>query len=178
MIVWLSGVVYRNPPMPASAVVRAMEALDQAEVRTIVMGGWGVDALTGEQLRVHHDLDLIVDHRKLEQSLRALAEIGYREWFRNESPEPYGEHQMEGDVVVVRDSALRVVDLHPMRIEDLDTGASSGAITGHGVRCVSAELQLEAHSGYSKRWPSDRKHHAANIQAAQQALESNGRVAV
>lgn len=174
----LSRVVYRNPPMPVASVLPALGRLDKAGIETIVMGGWGVDALVGEQRREHRDLDLIVDPHDLDSAIAALAPLGFEEWFRDPDPTPYAGHGIEGDVVVLRDKAMRVVDLHPMRLDDLETASSRGEIGGSAVQCVSAELQIEAQSGYSKLWPGDRRHHQANVETARRALESSERQAV
>jgi lincosamide nucleotidyltransferase A/C/D/E len=171
LVAALSRVVYRNPPMPVRSAVRVLEELESARVAAVVMGGWGLDALIGVQQRVHRDLDLIIDHRDLRAALSALGALGYREWFRNTSPKPYGGYGIEGDVIVVRDPAFRVVDLHPMRLDESGPDPSHGTIGGRPVQCVSAELQIEAQSRYRKRWPSERKHHRANVAIARQALK-------
>jgi hypothetical protein len=41
-------------------VIEVLDALDSAGVEWWVLGGWGVDALIGEQTRAHKDLDLAV----------------------------------------------------------------------------------------------------------------------
>jgi hypothetical protein len=43
-----------------------------------VAGGWGVDALVGQQTRLHRDLDLALDARDEPVALRALERRGYR----------------------------------------------------------------------------------------------------
>jgi lincosamide nucleotidyltransferase A/C/D/E len=168
----LSRIVYQNPPMPRADVLRILEGLDSVGIEPIVMGGWGIDALVGEERRLHRDLDLIVDHGDLDKVLARLRQLGFEEWFRNPTPVPFGEHGIEGDVVVMRDGAMRVVDLHPMRLRDLKPAATVGTVGGHRVACVSAKLQIKAHTGNRVRSRRERRRHEANLATARQALEA------
>jgi lincosamide nucleotidyltransferase A/C/D/E len=173
----LSRIVYQNPPIPVSTALLVLGTLDRAGVGTVVMGGWGVDALVGEQQRPHRDLDLILDHGDLDAALVTLRELGFEEWFRNSSPAPFGEHGIEG-VVVMRDAAMQVVDLHPMCLVALGTSVATGSIDGREVQCVSASLQVEAHTGNRIRSRRERRRHESNLQTAQRALETATPVAV
>lgn len=166
----LSRAIYQNPPMPVAIALLVLGTLDAAGVETVVMGGWGIDALVGEQQRPHRDLDLILDQGKLESALAVLSGLGFVEWFRNPAPVPFGEHGIEGDVVVMRDAALRVVDLHPMCLAALGTSVATGSIDGREVRCVSADLQVEAHTGNRIRSRRERRRHLSNLRTAQRAL--------
>jgi lincosamide nucleotidyltransferase A/C/D/E len=166
----LSRIVYQNPPMPVASALLVLGTLDSAGVPTVVMGGWGIDALVGAQQRPHRDLDLILDRGDLGSALAALRDLGFQEWFRNSAPPPFDEHGIEGDVVVVRDAAMRVVDLHPMCLAALGAGVATGSIDGREVRCVSASLQIEAHAGYRPRSRRVRRRHESNIRIAQRAL--------
>ena len=168
----LSRVVYQNPPMPVATALRVLGTLDGASLATVVMGGWGVDALVGAQQREHRDLDLILDHDDLENALATLRGLGFEEWFRNPTPAPFGEHGIEGDVVVMRDAAMQVVDLHPMRLAALGASVATGSIEGREVKCVSANLQVEAHTGNRIRSRRERRRHQLNLRTAQRALET------
>jgi lincosamide nucleotidyltransferase A/C/D/E len=169
---WLSRSVYRNPPMPVVTALRALESLEASSIIAVLMGGWGVDALVGEQLRVHHDLDLIVDHGQLDLALMALGALGFKEWFRNSDPAPFGERQLEGSVVV-RDAAMRVVDLHPLHLGNWPA-LTEGTIGGHRVTCLSAEAQIEvnARSQSSTRSSREKRRYRRNIETARRALEA------
>jgi lincosamide nucleotidyltransferase A/C/D/E len=157
--------------MPIANVLLVLDKLHSAGVETVVMGGWGIDALVGEQRREHRDLDLILDHADLELALATLATLGFREWFRNPNPKPYAGHGIEGDVVVLRDQAMQVVDLHPMCLRSLTEGVAVGSIAGQDVTCVSAGLQIEALRCVHTRSRRGRRRHEANLATAQQALE-------
>ena len=68
--------------MPAELVPEVLGALDEAGVEAWLAGGWGVDALLGEQTRPHLDLDLVFDADRdgERRALEALAELGFRRW--------------------------------------------------------------------------------------------------
>lgn len=168
----LSRVVYQNPPMPVSTSLLVLGTLDRAGVGAVVMGGWGVDALVGKQQRPHRDLDLILDHGDLDTALTALHGLGFQEWFRNPTPVPFVEHSKQGDVVVMRDAAMRVVDLHPMCLTVLGASVATGSIEGREVKCVSASLQVEAHTGNRIRSRRERRRHDSNLRTARRALTS------
>ena len=46
--------------MGAADVLGLLQAFDAAGVRVWIDGGWGVDALVGDRLRAHDDLDIVV----------------------------------------------------------------------------------------------------------------------
>src|SRR2546429_5657575 len=71
--------------MSGDAVVQLMRLFDQSGIDVVVDGGWGVDALLGEQTRSHNDLDIALQHKDLPK-LRELLEVqGYKEVPRNDS---------------------------------------------------------------------------------------------
>jgi lincosamide nucleotidyltransferase A/C/D/E len=162
----LSGSVYRNPPMSAARAVETLAALERANVALCCMGGWGIDALVGQQSRKHHDLDLIIERKSRETALQALAGLGYRTWYEQAGDEPLE------DRIVVRDAAMRVVDVHPVDFDETDLSIASGSIEGHPVRCISAEQQFHSHQGFRKRLLHERRSQRSNREVAQRALET------
>jgi lincosamide nucleotidyltransferase A/C/D/E len=168
VLVRLSLIIYRNPPMRAGQVAETLNALDHAGVSAVVIGGWGVDSLVGEECRTHRDLDLAVDHREMDGALEALRQLGYEEWYREESPASLGDVPLLGEVIVVRDSALRSVEVHPVEMSTVDL--AQGSIDGRRVRCFSAEQQIRAHSGFSKGSWRERQNQKANLETAWHAL--------
>ena len=48
--------------MQMSDVVQLLDFLERSGLEVYVDGGWAVDALLGEQTRVHDDLDVAVPH--------------------------------------------------------------------------------------------------------------------
>lgn len=125
-------------------------------------GGWGIDALVGEQTREHRDLDLM--HRLDEEPavVAALADAGFVETL-DWRPVRF----------VVTDTTGREIDLHPLTF-DADGSAVqasgtperpfvypascfvTGTIQGSTVPCLSAEQQIYFHQGYQ---PTDRDLH-------------------
>jgi len=133
-----------------------------------LVGGWGVDALLGRQTRDHDDLDVLVEVATLERLLRRLHDLGFERqhlweetrwvldpsWTGNEEqPTAFVHVHPDGrtiDVHVFRmDDEARVTllwdALHQVTTEDLQ---GSGRVEGHPVRCMTAEMQRRAHSGY------------------------------
>lgn len=163
----LSRIVYQNPPMPIATVLIAMAALEACGVDAALMGGWGADALVGKQLRPHHDLDLIVNPDHLDKALMALSAIGFVEWFREGSPGSFGDLELDAGVVV-RDPAMRVVDLHSMRF-DRSASLTDGTIGGRRVTCMSAELQMKANAKSYARSRRVKKRYRTNLEATTQA---------
>jgi lincosamide nucleotidyltransferase A/C/D/E len=62
--------------------------LEDADVLVWIDGGWGVDALVGEQTRAHSDLDLALDRESLDLARAVLEEHGFRHDEESESGLP------------------------------------------------------------------------------------------
>jgi hypothetical protein len=142
--VWLSQIVFHNPPMPRTRVLEILAALDEAGLRTVMLGGWGVDALVGRQLRKHSDLDLALEDADLDRAIEILSGLGYERWNSDDEAAALGPLVPER-TVSCRDGALRVVDLHGAGLAALDVRA--GLIGTREVYCISAEQQLESQVG-------------------------------
>lgn len=133
-----------------------------------VAGGWGIDALVGEQTREHRDLDLL--HREEQEPAVVAALAGFTETL-DWRPVRF----------VVTDPREREIDLHPLVFgpdgsavqASLDPGRPfrypascfvTGTIGGATVPCLSAEQQVYFHQGYE---PADRdRHDMARLRAA------------
>jgi lincosamide nucleotidyltransferase A/C/D/E len=136
---------------PADAVLRLLEDLERLGAHAWIDGGWGVDALLGEQTREHDDVDLVV-HRHDVPGIRALLAAQGFEVERDQLPAALALRHPDG----------RAVDLHPVDPtadgggdQQVGDDASyhyaapvSGTIDGRLVRCCSVETQLETHLGY------------------------------
>jgi 2'-5' RNA ligase superfamily/Aminoglycoside-2''-adenylyltransferase len=147
VLVWLSQVVYRAPPMPGWMVLAIVGALEAASVRFWIIGGWGIDALGQRRTRTHRDLDVIVDDRDMERALDVMRDLGYEEWYRADSDVPLDSR------IVLHESATaaRVVDLHPLELSGTEMEVTAGVVEGRPVPCISAALQLKTHVGYRRR---------------------------
>ncbi|WP_435975356.1 nucleotidyltransferase domain-containing protein [Streptomyces sp. Qhu_M48] len=148
--------------MKADAVLFVLNLLRQAKADVWIGGGWGIDALVGEQTRDHRDLDLM--HRQDQETavLEALHEAGFVETL-NWRPIRF--------VLTAPDG--REIDLHPLIVADDGSAVQAspaperpfiypsscfvtGTIHGTSVPCLSAEQQVSFHQGYE---PSERDLH-------------------
>jgi lincosamide nucleotidyltransferase A/C/D/E len=137
----------------AGQVLEVLARLEAAGVRAWVGGGWGVDALVGEQTRPHDDLDLAVDTRDEAGAIRALQQAGFR---------IVADHRPTR--FVMRSGAGAEVDLHPVDFTGPGPGVqrvpggdpflypadafASGTVAGRPVPCLSAVQQVRFHLGY------------------------------
>lgn len=129
--------------------------LTAAGIRIWVDGGWGVDALLGRQTRHHDDLDLALLLVDVDRALHVLAALGYHVSL-DELPTRVG----------LRADDERRVDLHPLtfdsdgnglqQLQDGSFGTYSadglrgeGRIAGRRVDCLTADLQIRFHRGYT-----------------------------
>jgi lincosamide nucleotidyltransferase A/C/D/E len=133
-------------------VLAVMDLLTAEGVAGWIDGGWGVDALLGEQTRPHADLDLAVDERAVPRLVRRLRSEGYS-ILRDELPAS----------IALRHDDGREVDLHPLALTPDGGGdqqqpdgkppwhygpPTTGHINGRPVPCNSLDTQLRSHLGY------------------------------
>lgn len=141
--------------MEADELVRLVELLESGGVRVWLDGGWGVDALLGEQVREHDDLDLVCDLADSERVTELLREAGY-ELVAGGAPLSF----------VLVDPHGRQVDVHPVVFDESRGGGvyqmsegrewvypaggfeGRGRVAGRPVRCLSPEVQVLVHDGY------------------------------
>jgi lincosamide nucleotidyltransferase A/C/D/E len=148
--------------MTADDVLSILAVLRNADADIWIGGGWGIDALVGQQTRRHRDLDLM--HRKSQEPavVAALANAGFAETL-DWRPVRF----------VVTDPHGREIDLHPL-IFAADGSAvqaspdpehpfaypascfDTGTILGTTVPCLSPEQQVYFHQGYE---PADHDRH-------------------
>lgn len=141
--------------MTEQDVVTLLELLAAKGVTPWVDGGWGVDALLGEQTREHGDLDIVIESHDETAVLDVLRDEGFHEvpmWFTT----PVHSVWQHDDG--------RALDLHVVELNDQGGGVygdegvypaegltGRGAIGGRQVRCISAATQVEFHRGYELR---------------------------
>ncbi|HMF95833.1 MAG TPA: hypothetical protein VKE96_16140 [Vicinamibacterales bacterium] len=136
--------------MTGTDVADLIALLDQHGLEVYVDGGWAVDAVLGQQTRLHDDLDIALPHAQVPR-LRALLETrGFREQRRDDS--------WECNFVLV-DEAERRVDVHSYTLDaaGLNVGGVTysaeqltgrGVVGGYSVRCISPEWLVKFHTGY------------------------------
>jgi lincosamide nucleotidyltransferase A/C/D/E len=141
--------------MDADSVLEVLDALQAASLQVWLDGGWGVDALLGEQTRPHGDLDLVAGVDDGPGLCAALAAIGFRR-----SPEGSETN------FVLRDERGREVDVHLVHFDAHGYGsfplpdgrawsfpaaafAARGRVGDREVPCLSADAQVQCHGqGY------------------------------
>jgi lincosamide nucleotidyltransferase A/C/D/E len=133
----------------ADDVVDVVMRLRAADIPFWIEGGWGIDALLGEQTRRHDDLDLGVCSDDVERIRAAFPELDRSD---EEWPSSF----------VLRDTR-RKLDCHPLTFDEHGDGWQAnrtggpphrwprehlnahGNIGGVEVPCISPELQLRWH---------------------------------
>lgn len=159
--------------MRAADVLEALCHLADAGVAVWLDGGWGVDALLGDETRPHDDVDIVVAIEQIPDVQRALAPLGYV-MYVDELPTR----------CVLRDAADRRIDCHPVTIDAVGVGRQRlldgtdgiypaegfrgrGTIAGQSVRCLTPAVQLLHHLGYA---PDDDDRHDVRLLCARFGL--------
>lgn len=139
-----------RPEMSGDAVVQLLKHWAQHGIEVIIDGGWGVDALLGEQTRVHGDLDIALEHKDVPR-LRALLEgQGYRDVPRPDTRDCN---------FVLGDGQGHEIDFHSYTFDEHgklvfgldyppDSLTGTGSIQGYPVKCITPEWMVKFHSGY------------------------------
>lgn len=141
--------------MTSDAVLQFLYLMERATVDVCLDGGWGVDALLGEQTREHADLDVILRREDLPRLLGATRAAGFVR-------QPDGT----GTNFVLKNPSGDAVDVHAVAFDGRGFGIFAlpdgrkwpfppsafqgcGQIQGKTVRCLSAEAQVQCHGqGY------------------------------
>jgi len=136
--------------MNSQDVVELLQLLEGHGIEVVVDGGWGVDALLGEQTREHSDLDIAIQHRFVPELRRLLGERGF-----NEIQVP----DTRDCNFVLMDARGRRVDVHSCTFDDKGNNVfgiaykpehltGTGRIASRPVKCIPPEHMVAFHSGY------------------------------
>ena len=144
-----------DPTMEAPAVLALYNALENLGVQIWVDGGWGVDALLGNETRAHKDLDIAIQEKDVPKFRQLLESSGYKE-IKLELARPHN--------FVLGDSKGHEIDVHVIVLDEQGNGiygpaekgemypaaalTGSGTINGQRVKCISPEWTIKFHSGY------------------------------
>lgn len=136
--------------MTAEDALELVQLFEQNQIEVTLDGGWGVDALLGEQSRIHADLDIVIAYKDVAR-LRALLELhGYSDVPRPDTREVnFVMGDDEGHLVDIHTYTLDRVN-HPEQGLDypLESLNGKGYILGHPVRCIELEDMVGFHTGY------------------------------
>jgi lincosamide nucleotidyltransferase A/C/D/E len=139
-----------TPEMTAEQAVDLVKLFEQNQIEVTLDGGWGVDALLGEQTRKHADLDIVIMFIDSPRIRSLLEAQGYRDVPRPDTREiNYVLGDDLGHLVDIHTYTLDRVN-HPEQGLDypLESLNGNGAILGHPVRCIDVENMVMFHSGY------------------------------
>jgi lincosamide nucleotidyltransferase A/C/D/E len=136
-------------------VIELYATLEKLGFKIWIDGGWGVDALLGEQSRPHQDLDIAIQQKEVAKLRELLRARGYKE-IKKEQARPCN--------FVLGDENGREIDVHVIVLDDKGNGVygppekgemypaasltGTGLIEGRPVRCISPEWVVKFHSGY------------------------------
>jgi lincosamide nucleotidyltransferase A/C/D/E len=154
--------------MSAADVIDVVSTLSAADVSFWLDGGWGVDALLGEETRRHDDLDIVIRLDDSESAIDHLVAVGF-----------HVETDSRPTRLVLGDANGRRIDLHPVvhnpdgSARQLGAGPSGGDapypadgfngeghITGRAVACLTPTLLVLHHTGYE---PQDKDRHNVTL---------------
>lgn len=136
--------------MQANDVASLLKLFEEHHITVWVDGGWGVDALLGEQTRLHDDLDIAMLHKDV-ALLRSLLEArGFIDVSRDDTWECN---------FVLGNAQGRRVDVHSCTFDEsgnnvfgvaypFDSLTGNGVIGGHPVKCIAPEWMVKFHTGY------------------------------
>lgn len=140
--------------MSADAAVRIVSALEKLGVTVILDGGWGIDALLGEQTRKHKDLDFLIEKKDLAKLKGYFAENNFKQ---TDNFNKWWHMSYEND--------QHIIDVHVIEIEKDGSAIygprgrdgfpepgkfpayslhGKGIIAGLNVRCLSAEYRVKS----------------------------------
>lgn len=136
--------------MEANDVIKLYKLFEENSIEVCIDGGWGIDALLGEQTRPHDDLDIAIEHKNVENLRHLLNEQGYKEKKRSS----------DWNFVLVNGS--KEIDVHVFEFDDKgndiygiayskESLTGTGIIDGNIVRCVSPEWVIKFHANYKPK---------------------------
>lgn len=144
--------------MKADELLVLYSLFEDHDISIWLDGGWGMSALVGEQIRDHDDVDIVIQKKDLEKMRALLEERGYSDIPRDDT-RPWN--------FVLGDGDQNQIDVHVIELDEVGNGIYGpgengdaypanalkgvGIIDGEKVKCLTAEYQLESHSGYVMR---------------------------
>lgn len=140
--------------MKSLDVINIYKLLTDNNIDVWLDGGWGVDALLGKQTREHGDVDIVVQQKDVSNLRKLLEKNGYQEVKRDDT----------SDWNFVLGIGELLVDVHVVTFDEKGNGIygppernvfypaysfkGDGEIDNFPVKCLTAEYQVESHTGY------------------------------
>ena len=139
--------------MEQTEVVALYQLLADHGIEVWLDGGWGIDALIGEQTRPHTDLDIAVRHDDVAELRQLLMARGYEPVERADTqPWMFGLGDEHGQEVDVHSFTF---DEHGENIYGVAYPAESltgtGSLGSQTVRCIAADWAVKFHTAYAPR---------------------------
>jgi lincosamide nucleotidyltransferase A/C/D/E len=148
-------------------VVHIYKQLTNNAIPVWVVGGWGIDALLGEHIRPHKDLDILVLLDDVVRVQAILESYGYKLaylWTENRMAIDTQGNQV-ATAFILQDAEGHELDIHALRLDEMGNAfplfeftegfffskadlAGVGIIAGVAVQCISPEKQFQVHVGY------------------------------
>jgi hypothetical protein len=148
-------------------VIKLYQLLKINQFHVLLTGGWGVDDLLGLRACPHHNLDVLMLVDDVTSLLELLRQEGYTyEDLWSENLWTVDAHRNRIDsAFFLRDAGGREFDAHALRLDEHGNGvpawempeefiyapqyfSGKEMVAGCPVRCMSAEYQMVAHTGY------------------------------
>lgn len=142
-------------PMTAVMVCWFLDLFDELGISVWIDGGWGVDALLGEQTRNHQDLDIIISWEDSSILTEALFTHGFVDIHTDDRTDRnfvmgHPSHGMIDFHVVERTEDGGAV-YGPRELDWIISKSELdvvGYIGGREVQCLSVDYQVRSHAGY------------------------------
>src|SRR5690606_35393426 len=143
----------------------------ELDAKVWIAGGWGVDALVGQQTRQHHDVDIAFNTQQEETIIEKFTSLAVTV-----------EEDDRPTRFVLRHTDGREIDMHPVAFDEAGNGRqlvpgkepffypngcfTEGFIHGRQVPCLTAQQLVTFHLGYT---PLEKDKH--NIKMLHQYLD-------
>jgi lincosamide nucleotidyltransferase A/C/D/E len=134
----------------ADEVLSVLALLSAGGSSAWLVGGWGVDALLGEETRRHTDVDISFHDDSglaVDQALASLTDAGYSR---------VDDDGAGGAImpvrILLRNAVGSTIELLPVSSQTItQDDIVAGTVRGQAVPCLSAARQLDVHQGYEPR---------------------------
>lgn len=137
--------------MTAEDALGLVMLFEHNQIEVTLDGGWGVDALLGEQSRTHSDLDIVIAYKDVPRLRIVLKAQGYADVPRPDTrPVNFVMGDDQGHLVDIHTYTLDRLN-HPEQGLDypLESLNGRGTILGYPVRCIDLENMVKFHTGYA-----------------------------